>query len=298
MEDNLLDGAGSGNSKRFICLVLFIILSTIFLITTIIFVALYVNAKNDSESANKDTPVEPIVPEEPIPILYPNPDRFIKVLSRITEVEGAYVKQGKHDFLNSKYFNYIDIYNTKSSGSLILLEKFKTYQQTSEYSCGMAALIMAVYYLDGTILDEKEMGEIAGTNAQDGTPLDGLERAISSLGYEYDSKFNYTNETSPSRNEIEFAKYIKDTLKRNESIIVESNDWGGHYSVIIGYDDMGTEDMADDIIILADPYDTSDHMSDGYTIFNYERYYAQMTVNVYGIEDWYLYFNTIKRKNK
>ena len=32
----------------------------------------------------------------------------------------------------------------KSSGSLILLENFKTYQQTSEVTCGIDSLIMAV----------------------------------------------------------------------------------------------------------------------------------------------------------
>ena len=296
MKDMNIGGIDAGKSRRLIYLIFFIILSIIFFITSIIFIILYIKAINDSESDKKVKSVEPTIPEEPIP--YQDPERYIKVLSRITEEEGSFVKQGKHDFLNSKYFNYIDIYNTKSSGSLILLEKFKTYQQTSEYSCGIAALIMAVYYLDGTILDETEMAKIAGSHEDDGTSMEGLEKAISSLGYIYDSKLNYTDETSPSRDEEEFAKYIKDTLKNNESIIVSSNDWGGHYSVIIGYDDMGTEDMADDIIILADPYDTSDHMSDGYTIFNYERYYVQMSIDIFGTEGWNLYFNTIKRKNK
>ena len=44
---------------------------------------------------------------------------------------------------------------------------------------------------------------------------------------------------------------------------------GGHYCVIIGNDNMGTKDyITDNIIILADPFDTTVHMSDGYTIFN------------------------------
>ena len=87
-------------------------------------------------------------------------------------------------------------------------------------------------------------------------------------------------------------------MKNNESIIVLSNDWSGHYSVVIGYDDMGTDRFDDDVIILADPYDTTDHISDGYTIFSFERYYAQMIDNVFGVEDEKLYFNRIKRKVK
>ena len=51
------------------------------------------------------------------------------------------MKQSKHDIYNSTYFNYLDIYSMKSSGSLILLEKIKT----SEYSCGPASIKMAIY---------------------------------------------------------------------------------------------------------------------------------------------------------
>ena len=61
---------------------------------------------------------------------------------------------------------------------------------------------------------------------------------------------------------------------------------------------MGTKDyLGDDVIILADPYDTSDHMSDGYTIFSYERFYAQMGIKVFNIDDQDYNFIRIKRKN-
>ena len=101
----------------------------------------------------------------------------------------------------------------------------------------------------------------------------------------------------PSKNETSFSNYIQKSLLNKEPIIVISNDWGGHYSVIIGYDDMGTKDyIADDVIILADPYDTTDHMSDGYTIFSYERFYAQMKIKEFNITDQDLNFIKIKRK--
>jgi hypothetical protein len=38
----------------------------------------------------------------------------------------------------------------------------------------------------------------------------------------------------------------------------------GHWEVIIGYDDMGTPYVYDDVVILADPHDTFDHYQDGY----------------------------------
>ena len=56
--------------------------------------------------------------------------------------------------MDSKYYKALDIFNMKSSGSLILLEKFKTYQQSSSFSCGCASLIMSIYYLDWTVIGE------------------------------------------------------------------------------------------------------------------------------------------------
>ena len=276
------------SSKKFILLIVSIILSGIFLTTTIFFIILYIKLKTEYDSDKDNTNI----------IEYPSPQRFIKIKKRLTEINGSFVKQSKHDIYNSTYFNYLDIYNMKSSGSLILLEKFKTYQQTSEYSCGPASIIMAIYYLDGTILDEAEVVKKAETDNTTGTLAVNIDKAISEFGYTYDSKFNYTEENLPSRNEESFAKYIKESLKNNESIIVLSKDWGGHFSVIIGYDDMGTDVYYDDVIILADPYDSSDHMSDGYTVFNFERYYAQMSGNFFKIKNERLYFNRIKRKIK
>ena len=275
-------------ASKFQCLITFIVLSGIFLTTTIIFIVLFAKLKSEKNSEKHDSVI----------IEYPSPERFIKVLTRVSENDGAFVKQSKHDIYNSTYFNYLDIYNMKSSGSLILLEKFKTYQQTSPYSCGPASIIMAIHYLDGTILDEEEVAKKAKTDNITGTLAKDMDKAISELGYSFDSKFNYTEENLPSRDEILFSKYIKESLKNNESIIVLSKDWGGHYSVIIGYDDMGTDVYYDDIIILADPYDTSDHISDGYTIFNFQRFYAQMEGDVFDFEIEKLYFNRIKRKEK
>ena len=53
--------------------------------------------------------------------------------------------------------------------------------------------------------------------------------------------------------------------------MVLSHEWGGHWQVVIGYDDMGTEGTQDDVLILMDPYDTTDHNQDGYVIESYER---------------------------
>ena len=54
-------------------------------------------------------------------------------------------------------------------------------------------------------------------------------------------------------------------------MMVGSDEWGGHWQVIIGYDGMGTEATEDDVLIMADPYDTTDHNQDGYFVKGFER---------------------------
>ena len=229
----------------------------------------------------------------------PSKDQYIPVKEDINGEEGALELRDKIDIMNSKYFKALDIFNMKSSGSLILLERFKTYQQTSSYSCGCASLIMAIYYLDGTIIGEQDCSKRANTNEDTGTLPANLEKAISEYGYDYESKRKgFEKDKVPSYVDEEFAEYLKNSLKNNEPIILLSNDWGGHYTVVIGYDDMGTEYIEDDVVIIADPFDSSDHIDDGYTIWNFERLYAQMEIEVFNIEDNNYEFIKVKRKTK
>ena len=288
MKKNISELLSSNKRQQLILISLFACLSSLFLTTTIIFANLYMKITQRKFKAKRFLEEVPQASSD---------DRYIPVLSNMTEDAGALIYRGKHDINNSKYFKYIDIYNMNSSGSLILLENFKTYQQTSDYSCGIASLIMAVYRINGTILNETDMSIRVGANEENGTLIADLERLVGELGFEYECKTSFNESTNPARDPESFAEYINNSLTKNEPIIVLSNDWGGHYSVIIGYDDMGTSDyISDDIIILADPYDTTDHMNDGYTIFNLERYHAQMTLPVFGFEDQDYNFIKIKRK--
>ena len=209
--------------------------------------------------------------------------------------EGAKEYQGKHDIYNSKYFHSYDFYNMKSSKNLILLEKFKTYQQTTSYTCGCAALIMAINYLDNNVIGEQDCANVAKTVKGIGTIPENLEKAITSFGYEFESKRNFTEDKNPALDNKEFSDYIKKTLKEKHPIIILSNDWAGHYTVIIGYDDMGNDNLEDDVVIVADPFDTTDHICDGYTIWSYERLYYQIVSKVVGLYDYE--FFRIKKKN-
>ena len=91
---------------------------------------------------------------------------------------------------------------------------------------------------------------------------------------------------------------IQTYLKNDQPIMVAWNDWGGHWQVIIGYDTMGTETYADDVIIVADSYDTTDHNQDGYGIYPAERFYYNWTMydffEDYGVEERDMLFCVLK----
>ena len=71
---------------------------------------------------------------------------------------------------------------------------------------------------------------------------------------------------------------IKGWLAEGKPILFAWNDWGGHWQTMIGYDDMGTETTQDDVIIVADSYDTTDHNQDGYGIYPAERLIYNFTM--------------------
>lgn len=52
-------------------------------------------------------------------------------------------------------------------------------------------------------------------------------------------------------------------------------EWGGHWMVLIGYDDLGTASQCDDMLLFADPYDVSDQYQDGYITKNCYRFFSE-----------------------
>ena len=66
---------------------------------------------------------------------------------------------------------------------------------------------------------------------------------------------------------------ILNSLKDNKPVIIGDDEWGGHWRVIIGYDDMGDDDDLNDVLILAEPYDITDHNQDGYCVISFARFY-------------------------
>ena len=78
--------------------------------------------------------------------------------------EGPAAAPHKYDVADSPYYKFVDVYNLKSGGSLLLLEKYKTKQQETGYTCGPAAAFTVAQYFLGTVPEnEKEIAKIMGT---------------------------------------------------------------------------------------------------------------------------------------
>ena len=73
----------------------------------------------------------------------------------------------------------------------------------------------------------------------------------------------------------EFINTVKHcTDPKNKCVLLLANmERGGHWMTLIGYDDMGTTNTEDDVLIFADPYDTVDHNQDGYYVTSFQKYF-------------------------
>ena len=187
-------------------------------------------------------------------------------------------RQGDH--ADSIYFAHPDFYNMESTDTLTILTNFQTIQQTSEWSCGVASALMVLEWYgkaDGwneenlAALRHELTGELAdypGTTLKQAMDIfDGVG------GFDYITTLDYTDVYSEVTLET-----IQGWLAEGKPVMVAWNDWGGHWQVLIGYDTMGTETTQDDVIIVADPYDTTDHNQDGYGIYPAERFYYNFTM--------------------
>jgi hypothetical protein len=62
---------------------------------------------------------------------------------------------------------------------------------------------------------------------------------------------------------------------------------GEHWVIAVGYDDRGTPETADDVILFADSADVCDDYQDGYTFANADKFYwCWFDVWYYGKLKW------------
>ena len=240
----------------------------------------------------------------------------------------AYGNAGDH--AASVYYGNPDFYNMESDDQLTILKNFKTFQQTTEYSCGAASALMALTHFGIDSYSELALSELGKVSVDEDTvgakpgsannyyeygtnvgklvslfeQVEGIkvvetsyrtdyadsdliqanqgytDNDVGNLPKAFESVSLYASENDPNTeawvenaSDSYFVKWVTGHLKNNELILVEWSDWDGHWQVIIGYDTLGTPGIGDDIIIFADPYDTSDHWQDGYYYYPAERWF-------------------------
>lgn len=205
-------------------------------------------------------------------------DMKIAYATDLSKEDGADSVERQGDHKDSKYFNQLDFYNMESTDTLTMVSNFKTMQQTSEWSCGVTSALMVLEHY-GKLGDYNEES-LATFRENDlnpeATTLQGVINIFEGVGgFKIESTYDYNEETKYEEITLDM---IKAYLKKDVPVIVAWNDWGGHWQVIIGYDDMGSETTQDDVIIVADSYDTTDHNQDGYGIYPAERFYYNWTM--------------------
>lgn len=181
--------------------------------------------------------------------------------------------------------------------SPILLKDFPANQQTTDYTCGpISALMVLEYFGDSTETETSLAGKmhchVDGTRhdapvgsavrfTDYGTSIQEMHAFFasrtdfrivdSSLQNQHDSIAfstslppHYVGNLPPRfRDYADAAVFFRSHLSQGHPVLVCWNAWGGHWGVVIGLDDNGTADTAeDDWLTLADPYDTFDHQPD------------------------------------
>lgn len=194
----------------------------------------------------------------------------------LSEADGADSVEREGDHEDSPYFSRLDFYNMESTDTLTILSHFKTQQQTSEWSCGVSSALMVLNWYDA-LGDYNEESLAAfrsnGLTAEATTTSQLVEIFDRVGGFDTYSTLDCRDTVA----DVFTFDFIQSTLAQGNPIMVGWNDWGGHWQVIIGYDTMGTDTTQDDVIIVADPYDTTDHNQDGYGVYSAERFLYNFT---------------------
>lgn len=184
--------------------------------------------------------------------------------------EGADAYNGALDHPGSRYYANVDYFWLEPDENLRILPQFRTYQQTTEYTCGAASALMVLYRYGVETYDEMALAKAMKTDPEKGTTVEGLAGFFRDLGWNVD----YHASTAYRFEDIEaWQAYLTEKLDAGIPVMVDWVDWAGHWQVIVGLDTCGSDDPYDDVLILADPYDITDHYQDGFYIFPFGRFF-------------------------
>ncbi len=167
----------------------------------------------------------------------------------------------------------------KGQNGFYFIEGLKGYQQTTDYTCGPAALlILAKYYGVKGIEEDKDtemrIAAESGTRNRDvesqggkaGTKPEEMAKWLEDRGFTVKIEYEEKKDASALRK-------LQENIMHGIPTIIEWADLTGHWAIAVGYDTRGNDDLWDDVLILADSFDRYDDYQDGYSFVNANRFY-------------------------
>jgi len=198
-------------------------------------------------------------------------------------VAGAAAAELEHGSKSHLYNMPLDFYQGNYDNTVRIVKNFRTYQQTSEYSCGPACLLMLLAYYGlpagenalATEVDARDHNNPRADGSY-GTATAAMKKALEKRNLKVQSSLETADANGYSFLTIEeFTRFLKKQIAEGNPVVTENVEWGGHWMVLIGYDDMGTKTFLDDTLIFADPYDVSDQYQDGYIAKTCYRFFSE-----------------------
>lgn len=198
------------------------------------------------------------------------------------------IKNGSVDQLTSIYHKFNDYYNMQNTDTRYILTGYRAFQQTMSSSCGICSTLSVLNYYgeDVTVYNEVYLTELyCDVNNKDtiynvGVGSSGLKKLVAELGYEATagsfSRDSYVDNSSREFGSYEeFLLWAQTNLSKGTPMPISWRPHSGHWEVIIGIDNMGTDYIYDDVIILADSADNWDHYQDGYNTLPATMFFRQ-----------------------
>ena len=179
------------------------------------------------------------------------------------------------------WFPGTDVARLAARPGVDFIPSLRGFQQTTDYTCGPAALLSVArfYHLPGIAEDaatELRIAREAGTRFPEWLPPGGKlgtkpqEMVIWLEKNGFEAKMEW--EAKPAEDGAALRR-LRENIRQGVPTLVAWIDLGGHWAVAVGYDDRQNDDPWDDVLILADPYDHYDDVRDGYTFVNANRFY-------------------------
>lgn len=186
------------------------------------------------------------------------------------ELESEVMSSENLNHINSPYYTMNDFYNMKSTWSLRILSNYHVIQQTEDYSCWCASLLWALnyYWIEG--YDEIGLCDLIWASELTWTSIEWINSFLDSIWLNH---FYHGAKDLFFFSPEHFEEYLLVKLDSWYVTLVNWLDYWWHRQAIIWLDTMGTEDVYDDVLIMADSLDETDHHQDGYFIVPFARFF-------------------------